>query len=57
MQHKKAEGFLSRIFLLLNYIGTLSCEVYALITMLLKDTGVMLDSYKMEDDVENKFAS
>lgn len=57
MQHKEADGFLSWICLLLNYIGTLSHEVYGLITILLKNTGVIPDSYKMEDDVENKFVS
>lgn len=56
-QHKKADGFLSWICLLLNYIAALSREVYTLITILLKNAGVILDSYKMEDDVENKFVS
>lgn len=56
-RHKKADGFLSWIGLLLNYIGTLSCEVYSLITILLKNTGVILGSYKMEDRVENTFVS
>lgn len=32
-QHKKADGFLNWIGLLLNYISTLSCEVYGLITI------------------------
>lgn len=54
---KKADGFLSWIGLLLNYIGTLSCEVYSLITILLKNTGVILGSYKMEDGVKNTFVS
>lgn len=49
--------FLSWIGLLLNYIGTLSCEVYSLITILLKNTGVILGSYKMEDGVKNTFVS
>lgn len=56
-QHKKADGVLSWIRLLLNHIGTASREVYALITILLKNTGVILDSYKMEEGVENKFVS
>lgn len=32
-------------------------EVYTLITILLKNAGVILDSYKVEDGVENKFVS
>ena len=31
--------------------------MYGLITILLKDTAVIPDSYKMEDDVENTFVS
>lgn len=31
--------------------------MYTLITILLKNAGVILDSYKMEDGVENKFVS
>lgn len=49
--HKKADGFFSWISLLLNYIATLSREVFSLITILLKNTAVILDSYKMEDGV------
>lgn len=56
-QHTKADGFLSWICLLLNYIGTLSREVFTLITILLKNAPVIRDSYKMEDGVENKFVS
>lgn len=55
--HTKADGFLSWICLLLNYIGTLSREVFTLITILLKNAPVIRDSYKMEDGVENKFVS
>lgn len=54
-RRKKADGFLSWICLLLNYIR--SGEVYTLITILLKNAAVFGDSYKMEDVAGNKFVS
>lgn len=42
---------------LLNYIGVPIREVYALITILLRGTGVILDSDQMVDGVGNAFVS